>query len=192
MTVKYLHFCPFLFVQQDLEQILQGMICLLSTTVKIESRFQEQRKATRSEGGFLPLLLLVCQISKQLIRGQEVILLIVYNSKIKPVTVFQYSLKYNDIFFERKEAFIRKGITGVLIKYLKFVVDGFSLFKHIVFASMAFYYRLLLFLAGFLLYALGGNFQGKMILYQLNITEPQLRPFGKRKVRIKRISASGI
>lgn len=54
---------------------------------------------------------------------------------------------------------------------------------------MAFYYRLLLILEGILLSALGGNFQGKMILLNwLNISEPQFRPFGKQKVRIARIS----
>ena len=34
--------------------------------------------------------------------------LVVYNSKIKPVTVFYYSLKDNDIIPEWKEAVIRK------------------------------------------------------------------------------------
>ena len=49
---------------------------------------------------------------------EQEVKLVVYNSKIKPVTVFYYSLKDNDIIFESKEAVICKVLLVFLIKYL--------------------------------------------------------------------------
>ena len=86
---------------------------------------------------------------------------VVYNSKIKLVIVFWYSLQNNDIILQRKETFVSKGFIAFFFHVL---VNGFStLFELYDFASMAFYHRLLLLLAGLLLFGLEGNSQGKTI-----------------------------
>ena len=62
-----------------------------------------------------------------------------------------------------------KGRKLLLVKvsiafFFHVLVNGFfTLFELYDFASMAFYHRLLLLLAGFLLFVLGGNSQGKTI-----------------------------
>ena len=90
---------------------------------------------------------------------------VVYNSKIKLVIVFWYSLKNNDIIIlQRKETFVSKGFIAFFFNVLE---NGFfTLFEQFElydFASMAFYHWLLLLLAGLLLFGLGGNSQGKTI-----------------------------
>ena len=89
---------------------------------------------------------------------------VVYKSKIKLVIVFWYSLKNNDIILQRKEAFVSKGFIAfffhVLVNGFFTLFEQFELFD---FASMAFYHRLLLLLAGLLLFGLEGNSQGKAI-----------------------------
>ena len=49
---------------------------------------------------------------------EQEVKLVVYNIKMKPAKFFNTVLKIMILFFERKEAFIRKGFPSFLIKYL--------------------------------------------------------------------------